>query len=372
MFSFRGVLLALLVSLSLSGCDTGIREMGPNEVGVVFRRLPTLLGGGLSNEVIGRGEKRIVFPWDEIYRFTTAPRYVTWGKSAPNSEAAIYSRARDGNEVALNVTIAYQLSSDPSIITRLAQEVTVTDQGIEDLVIASARSDVRTYMNRLETLEFRQTKLRDDAIDAVKASMNKRLNKFGIQVITVNLDDFQFKRLSLDGKEDSTYQKMIDQIQAKIEDTKGKIAEKDTVKASKEIELRGIEAKRVSLTKEGEGYKKAMVFRGDAYFETKSNEAKGILALGKAEVEGLSEQISALSGPGGQAILKLEITKQMLKNDPRFVLMAESKEGSAMQVKRTDTNELIQQMGLMDALGDSKAQPKRERIENEARRPAQP
>jgi hypothetical protein len=339
--------LLLAASLLLSGCDTGIREMGPNEVGVIFRKIPPQVGGGISRQVVGRGEKRVVFPWDEIYRFNVTPRFITWGSGKGRN--TIFARAKDGNEVALTVTLAYQLSSDPQKTLVLMQEFAASDEAIEAMVETAARSDIRTYMNELGTLEFRQAEKRGEAVAAIKKSLNNRFGSFGIEVLSVNLDDFQFKRLAPDGTEDSSYQKMIDQIQARVEDTKRKYAEKETVKAAKEAELAVMQARRVSLMREAEGYKKALAFRGDGYLTVKTNEAEGIKKQGEATVQGLIEQVKAFSGPGGAALLKLEIAKQILKNDPHYVLMSESKQGS-LEVKRTDSNELLQQLGVMDAL----------------------
>ncbi len=345
MSTYRLVVLVLI--LALCGCDAGIREMGPNEVGVVFHKLPPILGGGVSGNVIGRGEKRIVMPWDQIYRFNTTPRFITWG--AGKGRNTIFARAKDGNEVALTVTLSYQVSRASEGILKLMQEFATSNEAIDSLVEVAARSDVRTFMNELATLEFREAAARAQALEKVRRSLTERFGSFGIEIISVNLDDFQFKRLAPDGTEDATYQKMIDQIQARTEDTKRKVAEEMTITEAKKAELAAVDARVVSLVREAEGYKEALRYRGDAYLKTKSNDAAAIKALGDAEVKGLIAQIEALSGPGGMAMLKLEIAKQMLKNDPRYILMPEQKAGG-LDVKRTDTNELINQLGINEAL----------------------
>ena len=108
---------------------------------------------------------------------------------------------------------------------------------------------------------------------------------------------------------------------------------------------------------EAEGAKIQAEERGRSYLEARQNEAKGIVAQGKAEVEGLVQQISALQGPGGRALLKLEIAKQLVKSNPQFVLLNEGQAGSGIEVKRTDTNELLNQIGVIEGLKPKESPP---------------
>ena len=124
------------------------------------------------------------------------------------------------------------------------------------------------------------------------------------------------------------------------------------VRARKSQELNETQATVNRAVQEAEGYRQQAKFRGDAYFESKKNEAEGILATGRAEVEGLKEQIQALSGEGGIAILKLRFANELMKNSPQFVVMGESSGSGDLNVRKVDTNELLKQIGVFEAMKD--------------------
>jgi len=325
--------------------------MEPTQAGVVFRTTPPILGGGIAQEVIAPGQRLFLWPWEQVYRFETATRDISWGSTRGfDKEKLLFTRAKDGNEVALSVTVSYQVSTDPEKLRRLVQEVASNDQQLQDLVVAIARSDIRSVMNELGTFEFRQVKSRYDAINRARELMGERLNRYGIEIVKVTLDDFQFARPGPDGTPITTYQDKINLIQQIVEDTKRELSKRDTVVAEKAKELETEQGVFDRKEAEAAGYLDQSKKRGDAYFQSRSNEAKGILATGQAEVEGITEQIAALSGPGGTAILKLELTKQLLKNDPRFVLTGSSGKGNALEVNRLDTNQLLSQAGVFEGL----------------------
>ena len=55
-------------------------------------------------------------------------------------------------------------------------------------------------------------------------------------------------------------------------------------------------------------------------------------------------------------MLKLEIVTQMLKSDPRYVVLSEGK-GADLSVNRLDSNELLSQLGIAEALQPGKQKP---------------
>ena len=81
-----------------------------------------------------------------------------------------------------------------------------------------------------------------------------------------------------------------------------------------------------------------------------------------------------LSGPGGEALLRLEIAKALAARRPKFVLMNSAGGKSGVDLNRVDTNELIRQAGIFAAVyegtSDEKkaARPPAEGKEGEAER----
>ncbi|RMG40635.1 MAG: SPFH domain-containing protein [Candidatus Dadabacteria bacterium] len=354
MKSLFRVSLLLIILCALSACDTGLRTMREGEVGIRFRKLPPAIGGGLAKKIVKPGQTVIVWPWDSLYRFDTKIQNISWGAKGTGSdkrhEDYVYTRAFDGNEIALAVTIRYSIEPDPEKIIRMAKEVATSNKDVRDIVVSIARADIRTYLNELTTDNILDKTERYKAVDRVRDAMNKRLNPWGIKIHQVNLDQYRFERLLPDGRIDASYQERIDEIQRVREETEREKLRQRTMKAEKQKQFNDTQAEVNRLIESAGGYKNQAVFRADGYYKAQANQAEAILAAGKAEVQGLMEQINALSGPGGPAILKLELVKQLLRNDPRFVLLEEDKSRSGLEVKRVDTNDLLNQIGIFEGL----------------------
>lgn len=360
-------LATILLVLFLSACDAFLPQLGPTEYGVVFRRLPPALFGGVADGIVKPGERVVLWPWDSLYRFDTAVQYLTWGAGSSHSDShalpldLVYTRSLDGNEVALSVTIQYRVVADPVKLKKLLLEFAQDNDEVNALVVTFGRADVRTYMNELKTSQFFDPDARYRAVEKTKASLNDQLNPYGIEVISVILNEYRFERLLPDGSVDRSYQQKINETQKLREETEGERRKINTVRARKEEEFNQTQAQVNRVIAEGHGYLNQAKLRADGYLESKQNEAQGILAQGKAEVEGLTQQVQALSGPGGLNILKLELAKQLLKNDPRFVVLGD---GGGLDVKRTDTNDLLAQARVFEALRDPRAEERQRQTSN--------
>lgn len=347
--SFRliGVMLLLL---GLCGCQT----MGPTEHGVRFRKLPPRFLGGIAGEVIPPGKTIIVLPAiDTIYRFTTAVQDISWGERPGDEGSLVYTRAQDGNEVALSLTVLYQIDPKEDTLRELIRGVAVSDIEVRELVESVTLAEVRTAMNELRTPDFLNKDARYHAVDKVRLAIEERLKGYGIRVVRVNLDDFRFERLVKDGDTatvDTSYQDKLREIQRLGENTERERQRVKTVQAKKSQELNEMQAQVNRWIQEAEGYKNQAVLRGDGFLQARRNEASAILAEGRALVEGLRAQVDALSGSGGIAVLKLELAKKLAEAQSKFIVMGE--QSQAIDVQRTDTNQLIEQLGIVEAMRD--------------------
>jgi hypothetical protein len=350
----------LLSTLTLSACDTGIQHMGTTEYGVRFRKLPTFLGGGLgsADSVAHPLQTVVVFPWETVRRFDTSPQYLSWGKGMGEAGGAaqlvqdedVYTRAKDGNEAALKLTVRYRIKPDPESLVKLVQNVAETENDVRQIVIAVVRSEIRSIMNQLKTSEFRDDKKRNETVDDVLQATQKRLGPLGIEVEAINLKQYRFVRPLADDREDTRYQDRLREIQEKEQDIEGERSRIETVKAKKQKEYSEAESLYNARVSEAKGYKEQSVYQGDSYYTARSNEAKAIAAEGNAEVAGLTKQIGALSGKGGQAMLRLEVAKQLAKANPRFVAMNQGSGGAAVDLSKTDVNQLLGQIGIAEGL----------------------
>lgn len=352
-------LIVLVLAVVLSACDTGLQHMGATEYGVRFRKLPPILGGGVGGpaSVASPLQTVVVFPWEDIYRFDTSPQYLSWGRGMGDGGGAtqlvqnedVHTRAKDGNEAALKLTVRYRIDPNPASLVKLVQEVATSDAAVRDLVVSVVQSEIRTNMNQLRTAEFRDDKKRNDTVDAALAAARSTLSPWGIDVEAINLKQYRFVRLLRDGSEDTSYQDRLRDIQEKEQDIEGERTRIETVRAKKHTEYSEAESKYNSRVAEAKGYKEQSVYQGDAYYTAKANEAKAIKAEGSAEIEGLRQQIAALSGKGGRAMVRLEVAKQLSEGNPKFVTVNPA-QGSGVEVSKTDMNQLIQQLGVVEGL----------------------
>lgn len=348
----KTLLLALLL-FALPAC----RQLASTEVGLRFWLLPPPLGG-VSDHILRPGETIIDIPiLTQLYTFDTKVNDVSFGikQAKVGSERDfVQTRAKDGNEVALAVTVSYRIYDTPETLVRLVHEVGTSEEAVQEIVISAARSDIRTAMNTLQTSEFIIEKSRYAAVDQVKETLNTRLSKYGIEVLRVNLDDYEFRRVKPDGSIDTSYEERLKFIQETREEIERERARIETVKAKKEQEFNEAQAGVNKLLEEAKGYEAQAHIRADSYLSARKNKAEGVLSRGKAEAEGIVEKVQALEGKGGEELLKLEIAKELRKAQPKFVIVSSEKGGGASELRlnKVDENELLRQFGLTEGLID--------------------
>ncbi len=353
-------LSVLLLSL-LSACDNGFQRLDAGEYGIKFVKLPPFLGGGVAEQILEPGEMKFIFPWEELYRLDTTVQTISWAAkgsgSNPSIEDSVQTRTVDGNEVLLGITVQYRI--DPPkvahIIQYVAGEKGEIESRIHELVAAIARADIRTHMNTLSTRDFFSQEERQKAIDKLKSAMNARLNPEGIIIEAVVYNGHRFERVKPDGIDDS-YQQKIDQTQATNQETAQERKRIAVVVEQKKIEYNELLAKVNRIVAEAKGKKEQAELRGDAYFKAKNLEASRITTVGTQEIEGLKKRIEALSGPGGEAILKSEIADELSKSNATFVVINQEGSnggGNSIGVNKLDTNDLLKQIGVIEALKEA-------------------
>ncbi len=355
----KKIIAFLLVSFVLSGCDVWFQKMEAVEHGIIFRNLPPFLGGGIARSAVNPGELAFIFPWDTVIRLNTASQDVTLGEGGEDQKDLgdfVFTRALDGNEVALRMTVRYLLMPDSESLRTVVQRVGTTDESIRLIVVATGRALIRTEMNALTTANFIDENKRYQAVREVEKKLRDSMGKLGINILAVILDRFEFARLLPDGTVDKEYQEKLNETQRTREQTERERLRIDTVRADGQQRFNQAQARVNRQIEEAKGVKKQAETKGAAYLQSQKNKSEAILARGRAEVEGMIEKINALSGPGGQAILRLEIAKALRTASPRFVVLNESGStaGATLGVNKVDVNQLLQQAGVVEALSADK------------------
>ena len=332
-------ILALLMCLSgllvLGGC----KRIESRKVGVRFWKLPTYMGGGLSTRMFRAGELAIHYPViSELYSIDIGLRDLEF---SVGNQAALKTRALDGNELVLEVTVTFQLTQDRDKLTRLIQEVGKTPEEIESMVRSIARADIRTYMNELRTSEFIDSTSSYGALEKVREKLQKRLGPYGFEFKQLKLDRYRF---------DDEYENLLKKIQQLEEDVKRERERRLVIEREIERDKEKALGVKNALLREAAGYREKRIQDGENYLREKKNQAQAMRSAADAEATALQKQIEAFSGPGGDALVRLELAKKLLENKPRFVVLSGSKDGGDINVNRLDANKLLEQAQVFEAL----------------------
>ncbi|PIW69346.1 MAG: hypothetical protein COW08_07600, partial [Ignavibacteriales bacterium CG12_big_fil_rev_8_21_14_0_65_30_8] len=175
------------------------------------------------------------------------------------------------------------------------------------------------------------------ALEKAKAAMNARLNPEGIIIDSINYFGHKFERIGPQGIDDS-YQHKIDETEVTKRAVDLERERVDTAVEQKRTVYNNLQGHVNRQNEEALGRKQQAILRGDSYFKIRELEAQRIKAVGEQEIIGLKKRIDALSGPGGEALLKLEIADALIKADPKFVVM-DNQNGIAVQ--KLDANNLM-------------------------------
>lgn len=348
-----------VLALVSSGCDTGFQAMGPSEHAVVFSQLPPFLGGGVRAKLIGPSQKELIMPWEKVYRLDTGVQTVSWGHRRGNEQEVedfVQTRALDGNEVNLAMTVRYHVV--PEMVGHIIQRVGTTNEAVAHLVTAVARADIRTQMNILKTEDFFNRAKLQVAVDRVRDAMNRRLRDEGIEIEAVIYDSHVFARKLADGTLDTSYQDQINATERKKQETLQELARNKTVEEEMKQKFAAAQGVYSQAVEQADGLLRQARARGDAKFSALKQDAERVYRVGMSEVEGIKKTIEALSGPGGEALLRLEVAKSLMQSDSKFVVLNSQPGGGGIDINRLDTNELIRQIGVFTAAQDSEARPK--------------
>jgi hypothetical protein len=361
-------LLLVTITLISTSCENAVfQDMKPGEYGVVFVSLPRFLGGGVQERILKPGEKEFIWPWQSIYRVDTTFQIVSWGGIGEGSDSNIAdyveTRTVDGNEVGLAMTIQYHIN--PAMVRHVVSRVSTNMERIRALVSAVARADIRTHMNLLSTRDYFNERTRNQAIEKVELAMKARLDSEGIVIDSVAYKDHRFERISPEGKDDR-YQKEINETQKLYQEVEQESKRRARIGKEKQRDLEISRARKNKIIEEAIGYTKQKEIQGRSLQILKENEAKSITVKGQKFADSLKSRIEALSGPGGEALLRREIAQALSKQNSQYILLnqgsgSKDSNGNVIDIQKTDTNDLLRQMGIVFSAQELVKEPLKEK-----------
>jgi len=338
----RFILTLLLMATlpSISGCI--LYSTDSTEVGVRTKKLTIFGQKGVEDKVYAPGSTYIFMPFiNDWHTFDTKLQNLEMvydtARGDRRSQDDLLFKTIDGNDISLDVIIAYRLDADkaPYILQNVAED----DQTLREKVVRTiARSKPRDIFGELTTEEFYVADKREAQSQRAKEMLQEMLGPLGIIVEKVLTKDYRFNKeyqKAIEDKKvaDQQVQKNRSAQHAALEEYKRKLEE-----AKGEVN---------KLIADADGtYRKAQI-EADVYYEQQKLLAEAIKAEGIADAQGIQEMNNAMAGTGGEAFVKLRIAEAL--QGKQIMLLPVSEGG--MNLKTTDMNQLINTLGIKAMAG---------------------
>ena len=342
----RLILVILAASLVfIQACI--LHTTGETEVGVRTRKLWFFGKQGVEEKVYAPGSTYIFLPYlNDWHTFDTKLENLEMTfeheKGDRKSRDDLLFKTVDGNDISLDVIIAYQI--DPAKAPYILQYVATDNLSLREKIVRTvARSKPRDIFGELTTEEFYVANKRELQAERAKQVLQEILGPLGVRVINVLTKDYRFNKEYQEAIED---RKVADQQAEK--NKSGQRAATEEYK--RRLEQAKGEVNKMIAKADGE-YLQAKI-EADAYHEKQELLAEAIKAEGIAEARGIKEMNDALTGVGGEALVKLKIAEAL---QGKKILLLPVSEGG-MNLRTTDINQLIQTLGVK-SLSEKKTAP---------------
>lgn len=333
------VLLGLLVGGSmLSGCIPMPYRTGPTEVGVRTVKWSLLGKKGVEERVYAPGTTHWFVPFfTDWHTFDTRLQNLEMTAGGAYGDRVVRDdllfKTVDGNDISLDVIISYKIV--PEAAPTILQNVATSDVELrENIVRTITRSKPRDIFGELNTEEFYIAEKRTEQSEQVRVVLNEILKPYGVEVTQVGTRDYRFN---------PAYQAAIEEKKVADQEVEKLKSETRATVENFLTEVEKAKAENGKLEEEANGEYRRAVIEADAYYEQQKSLAQAILAEAKAEAEGIREMNAALSGSGGEMMVKLKIAEAL--KDKRMIMLPSGGEGG-LDVRSTNVNQLLQTLGL--------------------------
>jgi regulator of protease activity HflC (stomatin/prohibitin superfamily) len=293
--------LLIASSLSLSGCGM----TSSTEVGV-----RTSLFGIFEK----RGETEVYQPGGVYFFLPIVNQWTTLPISQQNLlmnanpeegdrpvPDEVTFKTKDGNNVHIDVNLMWRI--DPKKAADLVVHVGQSVGEIKERVVRPvARSTVRDVFNEITSEEYYHVTVTNETAAKAKEALAKALEPYGIIVDMLQVQQHRFDR---------DYQAAINAQKQAEADMQTLVEQQKNIVAQKKSEL---EAKRAQWNQQMEdalGSAGRLRNEADAYYQTKTNEAKAVIAVAQAEAEGVRKEAEALSQVGGDAYVQMQVAQPL-------------------------------------------------------------
>ncbi|MBV8200957.1 MAG: prohibitin family protein, partial [Acidobacteria bacterium] len=276
------VCLLLLPALAAAGCAP--HHTGPTEVGVVFNKITGSL------DINPAGATYFLAPFiNDWNTYDISQRSLIMNADTSTGDRRekddLRFKTRDGNDIDTDITVRWRI--DPSQIGSIWKNVAPSSDEVEQrLVRPLARTYVRDVLNRLDSEEFYNPKLRFAAANDATRLMAERLRPYGVIAESVLIGDFSFKH---------EYQRLINSRKEAEKQAEKLEAEIHATQEANQANLQSTVAQLTQKLTAAEGGFQQAKRQADAYLVKRQQEAQATLAERSATAEGIRRERAALN-----------------------------------------------------------------------------
>jgi regulator of protease activity HflC (stomatin/prohibitin superfamily) len=293
-------LLALPLLLALAGC----RSTTSTEVGVRTNLLGVMEKRG-DQQLYAAGGIYVVMP--VVNAWTVLPiSQQNLLMSADTREGDrpvpddITFKTKDGNNVYIDVNVMWRI--DPLkagfVVSRVGQSA---EEVKERVVRPLSRSIIRDVFNEITSEEYYQVTVKNRVAAQAKEQLALELARFGVVVDMLQLHQHRF---------DPEYQEAINAQKQAEADVQMLVERQKAVVVQKQTELEARRSQWNQKMEQAHGEAGRVRNDADGYYQTQTNQAKAIVATAQAEADGVRKEAEALGKLGGDAYVKIQVSKR--------------------------------------------------------------
>jgi regulator of protease activity HflC (stomatin/prohibitin superfamily) len=296
----RPALLLALAAPLLGGCHT----TASTEVGVRTTLLGVLEKRG-DQQVYAAGGVYLVMP--VVNAWTTLP--ISQQNLLMNADPTegdrpvpddISFKTRDGNNVFIDVNVMWRV--DPTRAGFIVQHVGGSIAEIKERVVRPvARAVIRDVFNEITSEEYYQVTVKNRVAGKTREALSVALAPFGVLVDMLQVQQHRF---------DQEYQAAINAQKQAEADVQTLLERQKNAVVQKQSELEARRSAWNGKLEDARGEAGRLRNEADGYYQTQTNQAKAIVVTAQAEADGIRKEADALSKLGGDAYVKIQVSKR--------------------------------------------------------------
>jgi regulator of protease activity HflC (stomatin/prohibitin superfamily) len=212
-------------------------------------------------------------------------------------------KTKDGNNVYIDVNVMWRI--DPKKAAFLVFNVGQSVDEIKERVVRPlSRSIIRDIFNEISSEEYYQVMVKNKVAAKTKDELGKALEPYGVLVDMLQVQQHRF---------DTEYQAAINAQKQAEADVQTLIEQQKNMVVQKKSELEGKRSGWNQQLEAALGDAGRIKNEADGYYQTKTNEAKAVVAVAQAEAEGVRKEAEALGKLGGDAYVKMQVSQMLAK-----------------------------------------------------------